>query len=663
MIRRLLAIAALFWTLAIPATATVNSSTNKTIALGNGSQTVFTFSFIGVAAQYITVIYTDASGNETVLTQGSGTTQYQITLNAPVQGAIWGLGGTITYNPSSVPIATGTSLTIFRTLPLTQAITLQNQSSIATLGKGAETGLDTGVMQGQQINEAISRALQMNITNQAAPLPLPPAAQLANQGLCGDGTGNNIIACSLAPAGVISSAMAPVVGAATLAAGRTAFGLGSMAVENINGGSCGGASLQDDGAGNARVVPATAQDSTNQAVPCSWHLNYRVATGPLTYTLARANATYFNGFSFTINSAAGTTTVTPNASDNFKSVASGVGISIPPGVTCTITTDAASSAVWYPTCTSSQPSLTSSNNGTALTISVQAVSLSFFDPVGGGSVTATPAGNLSITVPSGATLGTSSSNVPFRIWIFVAYNAGNPVLGVATCSIATAIYPCSSWETVRKSGTGITSGSTAAGTLYTSASVSNNAVRIIGYMDYGTGLGTAGTWASNPTMMQACIPPFTCKRPGDVMQTVYNTTTTIGTAGNTSFVAFSTGQSQAITPTSSPNLVKVSAAGDACIGGAILMSMQVTRGGSAVGPVLESTPAASSSRNTMVFNFLDAPGSAASQTYAFQGKSPSATINYPCATTTGVMMTLDEIMGALPEPANDNGSTALRMVG
>jgi len=111
---------------------TVNTSSNKTIALGNGSATQFAFGYIGVAAAYIGVVFTDANGNETVLTRGSGTTQYQISLNAPVTGAIWGLSGTVTYNANGTPIAAGTTLTIFRTSPLTQAIRLQNQQSRST---------------------------------------------------------------------------------------------------------------------------------------------------------------------------------------------------------------------------------------------------------------------------------------------------------------------------------------------------------------------------------------------------------------------------------------------------------------------------------------------------------------------------------------------------
>ena len=342
MLRRFLACLIAFSLLAaVPASATVNSSTNKTIAIGTGSQTQFSFNFIGVAAAYISVLYTDPSGNQTLLAQGTGATQYQIALNAPVQGAIWGLGGTVTYNPNGTPIPAGSTLTIFRILPLTQAITLQNLPSIATLGKGSETGLDLGVMQGQQISEQSSRSIVANIANSTPPAPLPPAAQIAGLYICADGTGNNLVACTQpSGGGVISTAMAPVVAAATLGLGRTAFGLGNTAVENI------GAALQDDGGGNIRVTFPVVADTVNQTVDSTFHLKVRAATGPITYSLDRANSLW-NGFGFWVYAYTGSITLTPDSNDSFIGQASGTNYTLPPGSQAYFTTNGNSSGTWY----------------------------------------------------------------------------------------------------------------------------------------------------------------------------------------------------------------------------------------------------------------------------------------------------------------------------
>lgn len=658
-----------------PARSTVNSSTNKTIAIGNGAQTQFSFSFVGVATAYISVLYTDASGNQTVLSQGSGATQYQVSLNPVVQGAIWGLGGTVTYNPSGTPIPNGSTLTIYRTLPLTQAVTLQNMASIAVLGKGAETGLDTGVMQGQQISEQSSRAIVANIANATSPLPLPPAAQLANQGICGDGTGLNLIACSIPSSGIISSAMQPVVDAATLALGRLAFGLGSMAQENVNGGACGGATIQDDGsaggangAGYARVVFGLTSDAINQSVICAFHMSQRVATGPITYTLPRAN-TLFNGFGFKVYVNSGLVTFTPNASDNFPGVASGGSVNVAAGSVCTLFTNAAGSGLWEISCNNSPPSLSASAGANALTLTLSGSLINFRDTTlaNGDPLWAIPAGLLSITIPSGASLGTSSSNVPFRVWVFVAYNSGTPVLGVATCSTRTATLPCSAWETQRKTGTAITSGATVAGTLYTSAGVTNDAVRIIGYADYASGLTTAGTWASAPTTLQLCIPPFVCTRPGSVVQVSY-AASQLGTisAGSTPTVtdAFAT-----LVVSSTPNLIEAEANGgslQSSVAGYAVAQLYRVAGNSpscttAVGNKIVSGVAAGSLFASMALRALDAPAASSQQTYVVCISNSTANNSQWCSNAQGTQtcnIIVKEIMGAL-KPDNDNGIPAI----
>jgi hypothetical protein len=638
-----------------PASSTVNTAANKTIAAGNGSQTVFTFSFIGVAAQYITVTYTDSSGNQTVLTQGSGTTQYQITLNAPVQGAIWGAGGTITYNPSGTPIPSGSTLTILRTLPLTQAVSLSNQSSVQTLGKGAETGLDTDVMQGQQIAEQIGRALQMNSSNSAAPNPLPPAAQLANMGLCGDSTGNNVIACTLPSSGVISSAMQPVVNAASLAAGRTAFGLGSVAVENIGGA---GQGLGDDGAGNLRIQTALAGDSTNQSVTSAFHTSVRYANSAgLVYTLP-VSSTLFNGFWFQVNTLSGSATLAPNAADNFSGMSSGASLVIPQGIQGTVTTNGG--GVWFINPVASGVSLNAPLNlqlscsvaTNALTCSVldrngnvpstaSAVLLAFRDSTSanGDPVARAITGSLSVTVPSGATLGTVNGQTN-RIWIGAFDNAGTPVLGVYNSlnSSGPSILP---WdETAPASGSGITSGSTSPQTWYTASSVTSISFRILGYVE--STQSTAGTWASAPSKVQLFGPGV--KRPGDAVQVQSATINAASTTTSATFVALAS-QQISITPMSAANMISVAANGTLYCGtngattaepGALQLSRGTTAATNLIGNrtvqdpqsgVNTASPAVTKASSALAAN--DLPNTASSVTYAVQGAIPAgATLTY-----------------------------------
>ncbi len=174
---------------------------------------------------------------------------------------------------------------------------------------------------------------------------------------------------------------------------------------------------------------------------------------------------------------------------------------------------------------------------------------------------------LSIVVPSGATLGSSSSNVPFRIWVFAEYNAGTPELGVAICSVSPTVYPCTSWESTRVTTTSITGLATSPGVLYSTTGVASDAVRIIGFAEYTTGLTTAGLYASTPTTLQLMGPGV--GKPGSIVQSVRTDTGTVATGAtvvpfdntipqNTEGNQYMT---QSITPIASPNLLSVTTQG------------------------------------------------------------------------------------------------------
>lgn len=313
---------------------TVTTTTIKTIAQGNGVTTSFAFSFVGVSADVISVIYTDATGVDTTLL----TSQYDLALNAALPGAIWGIGGTVEYPLVGTPIATGTTLTIIRELPLEQDVSLQNQASYGQLSEQTEQALDLLAMQVQQLSELLGRAISVPVSDVDPPDALPPAAQRANQALVFDGDGQPT-AGELPASGVISSAMAPVVSAGSLAAGRAAFGLGDAALEGI------GAGLQDDGSGNLRVNWAISEVATNQAIGAASHLVQYLGTGPINFTFVRAN-TLWNGFSLFITAVSAAITCLIDANDAFKGQDSGVAFVILPGESVLISTNAAASGTW-----------------------------------------------------------------------------------------------------------------------------------------------------------------------------------------------------------------------------------------------------------------------------------------------------------------------------
>lgn len=269
---------------------------------------------------------------------------------------------------------------------------------------------------------------------------------------------------------------------------------------------------------------------------------------------------------------------------------------------------------------------------------------------------------LSITIPSGATLGTQSSNVPFRIWIFAQSNGSAPQLAVAVCSNSTTIFPCSSWEYTNPTSTTITGLSTSSGVLYATLGATQ-ITRLIGYCDFASGLATAGSWATSCTTIQLFGPGI--KRPGEVIQKISSTTSTPTTGSGTGFVA--SALTQAITPTATPNLISVRATGGASVSAAVSFILQLSRGTTQIGSQALG-PTVANTGGSIALEALDAPGVATSTTYGVYGKcSTSSDCTFPVNSNTTTCtsgpcggITVEEIMGAL-KPDNDN--EPLSMVG
>ena len=318
--------------------------------------------------------------------------------------------------------------------------------------------------------------------------------------------------------------------------------------------------------------------------------------------------------------------------------------------------------------------LTASASGSALTINVVGANGSAPSATNPVSVpfrsttlaTGTPnwtaiTSALSIIVPSAATLGTSNS-VPFRVWIFLAYNGGTPEMGVAICSVSTTIYPCTAWEFTRTTTTTISGFATSAGTLYATTGVSNDAVRIIGYCEYASGLATAGSWASACTTFQVLGPGI--NKPGNSVQIV---SPVFGTLTAVTFTTSptSTNITAAIVPTSPVNLVKYYASTSITNSNtASSANAQMYRGSTAIGALLKTSPGGSGSFGaSLTLVGIDAPQATSSQTYVVKGVAPTNTGSIPAVNTDSATEILEEIMGELDYPANDNGSFDQRMVG
>ena len=131
----------------------------------------------------------------------------------------------------------------------------------------------------------------------------------------------------------------------------------------------------------------------------------------------------------------------------------------------------------------------------ALTVSASALTLDFRSTtLGSGTVTTVTGTPASLTVPSGATLGTVSA-VQSDIMLLALNNAGTLELAVVNSAGGTDLS-----ETGLITTTAISAGSTSASTVYSTTARTNVAYRVIGVVR--STQTTAGTWATAPSLIQ-----------------------------------------------------------------------------------------------------------------------------------------------------------------
>lgn len=170
---------------------TVSTTAYATTVSGNGATTVFNFSFIADNANTIQVTYTDANGVQTVLSPGS----YTLVINTPPVGGLWGIGGTVTYPLVGSPIASGTTLTIQRTVPYTQDVSIANQG--AFYPQSVEQGLDLLELQVQQIQGGLLNTVRAPVVDGVLDMVLPAAGARANKFLLFNSAGQPTISAGV----------------------------------------------------------------------------------------------------------------------------------------------------------------------------------------------------------------------------------------------------------------------------------------------------------------------------------------------------------------------------------------------------------------------------------------------------------------------------------
>jgi hypothetical protein len=227
-------------------------------------------------------------------------------------------------------------------------------------------------------------------------------------------------------------------------------------------------------------------------------------------------------------------------------------------------------------------------------------------------------------------------------------------VGLSDQSTATQVFPLAE-DVLQTTGAGTQGGGTA-GVIQTNiASLSGVAIRIAGYIEVTWHSGTG--WDTTPSKVQLFGPGV--HKPGDLVQTVYYSSSSGGTTSSGSpGVAWSS----SITPTSAINLVAINAtvSGFTSSTTSSQVISQIYRGSTPLWAALQIGDANVNGEilGSNTFNLLDNPGATSTQTYnveIFRGGAGTITFS-------AVTIMLQEIMGALDEPANDDG-LPLRLVG
>jgi hypothetical protein len=250
---------------------TISTTASLVVYEGNGATTTFDYAFLIPAATDVVVTYTDADGVSTDL----NTSQYSIT------GINNASGGTVTYPLTGSPIANLTFLSIRRELPLTQETDFVNQDGFYP--QVLEDALDYLTMLVQQVNTVNTQAIRVP-ADEDPPDELPAAALRANQTLVFDADGQPTVGSVTGT--TVSSAMQPVVGAATTASARTLMGVG--------------------------YVPSAV--TTNQTIALANITTRYMATGALNFTMPDTTQVPA-GFSFSVYALTADCTLTPAGTD------------------------------------------------------------------------------------------------------------------------------------------------------------------------------------------------------------------------------------------------------------------------------------------------------------------------------------------------------------
>jgi hypothetical protein len=264
--------------------------------------------------------------------------------------------------------------------------------------------------------------------------------------------------------------------------------------------------------------------------------------------------------------------------------------------------------------------------------------------------------SLSFTIGSGDTMGCVNGQM-CRLWVFALDNSGTVQLCAWNALNSSTPSVADISEGISQTSASGTGGGNNAQTLYCNGSAVTGTLVRLGYVEISE--STAGTWASNATFVQSFGPGIA--RPGEVLQhiAVQSTAASDMNSGTLGLFNITPALTQTISPHSAADPVFVHSSGTVTNSGGSgpAMSLSFARkiGAGSYAAVGLQVNVVNGGLVSMP-ELLDLPGSTSTLTYTFFGSCTSGDLHYPTGGgTSGIVLDLQEIQGALDHPANDNG--------
>lgn len=286
---------------------TVSSTSSRVVYSGNGATTSWPFAFKVPTSAELVVVYTDADGVDTTVSPS----------NYTATGFGVDAGGTVTYPLSGSPIATGTHLTIYRSIAPTQPSSISNQG--AFWPTVVEAALDRLTMIVQGFLDLAGRAVVAPVADSAPSMTLPIAALRANKVMAFDADGNAAVSTldldDIEAAGTIGAAAAAAAAASATAAASSATSAASSATTATSQASnattqataaAGSATSAASSATTASTAAGVAISAANSAGTSATNAASSATSAANSATAAASSAT---------NAASSATTATTQASN------------------------------------------------------------------------------------------------------------------------------------------------------------------------------------------------------------------------------------------------------------------------------------------------------------------------------------------------------------